>query len=234
MFKQNRNTSKCIWQREDLNFSHEHFTEKYWLDNALTIGSAQGRGTTWFVKYKQHELALRHYYRGGFFGYLVKDNYLFLSWEKTRAFQELEILRHLHDCQVNAPKPFAARVVKSSPFTYRADILTQKVTNAEDLASILKKRSISSQLYKKIGQEVAKMHNARVNHTDLNIHNILIDNNKKIWIIDFDKCHISKKGVWKEANLERLKRSFKKEHLRYGAQWNESDWSNFMQGYNKD
>lgn len=32
-----------------------------------------------------------------------------------------------------------------------------------------------------------KMHIASVNHTDLNIHNILIDDQGKVWAIDFDK-----------------------------------------------
>ncbi len=35
--------------------------------------------------------------------------------------------------------------------------------------------------------EVRKMHDAGVNHTDLNIHNILLDTTKRV-IIDFDKC----------------------------------------------
>ena len=50
-----------------------------------------------------------------------------------------------------------------------------------------------------------------VNHTDLNIHNILIDDKDKVWIIDFDKCHQASEGRWRELNLERLKRSFLKE-----------------------
>ncbi len=34
------------------------------------------------------------------------------------------------------------------------------------------------------------MHDAQVNHTDLNIQNILIDEQEKVWFIVFDKCYV--------------------------------------------
>lgn len=69
------------------------------------------------------------------------------------------------------------------------------------------------------------MHNAGVNHTDLNIHNILIDDKDKVWIIDFDKCRKQEHGDWKKQNLERLLRSFKKELLKRQIHWKERDFA---------
>ncbi|NMT18934.1 3-deoxy-D-manno-octulosonic acid kinase, partial [Vibrio parahaemolyticus] len=84
------------------------------------VGQAQGRGTTWFIRLDYRDAALRHYLRGGLFGRLIRDHYLFLGWERTRGVQELLVLNHLHRHGVNVPRPIAARAVKRL-FCYQAD-----------------------------------------------------------------------------------------------------------------
>ena len=49
----------------------------YWQQQNKVIGSAQGRGTTWFVALGKMDAALRHYRRGGLFGKIIKDHYIF-------------------------------------------------------------------------------------------------------------------------------------------------------------
>ncbi|KOO12245.1 3-deoxy-D-manno-octulosonic acid kinase, partial [Vibrio xuii] len=105
------------------------------------------------------------------------------------------------------PRPIAARAIKSG-ISYRADLLSEKVPNARDLVSILEERPLDAAVYRKIGDEIRKMHHAQVNHTDLNIHNILLDNNEQVWLIDFDKCYQQSGDAWKQDNWDRLKRSF--------------------------
>ncbi|ERM63342.1 3-deoxy-D-manno-octulosonic acid kinase, partial [Vibrio mimicus CAIM 1882] len=160
---------------------------EFWQQNDKVLGSATGRGTTWFVQLQQTQGALRHYRRGGLFGKVVADSYWFSGWEKTRSYQEFMLLNRLREAGVNVPRPIAARVKKHG-LLYKADLLSEKVLNARDLVSILQEKPISAELYRKIGREIRKMHDAQVNHTDLNIHNILIDDQEKVWIIDFDKC----------------------------------------------
>lgn len=55
------------------------------------LGSAQGRGTTWFVQTEQLPAALRHYRRGGLFGKLIKDHYWFSQWHNTRSCEEFQL-----------------------------------------------------------------------------------------------------------------------------------------------
>lgn len=191
---------------------------EFWQQNGKVLGSATGRGTTWFVQLQQTQGALRHYRRGGLFGKLVADSYWFAGWEKTRSYQEFMLLNHLRDAGVNVPRPIAARVQKHG-LLYKADLLSEKVPNARDLVSILQESPISDELYRKIGREIRKMHDAQVNHTDLNIHNILIDDQEKVWIIDFDKCYVQIGDSWKQGNLKRLKRSFEKEVCKRGINW---------------
>lgn len=196
---------------------------EFWQQAGKVIGSATGRGTTWFVQAEKVEAALRHYKRGGLFGKLVSDHYLFSGWQKTRSFQEFELLNTLIEAGVNVPRPIAARAVKRT-FCYQADLLSEKIPNARDLVSILQERPLSTEMYEKIGREILKMHDAQVNHTDLNIHNILIDKQDRVWIIDFDKCYQQGGNSWKQGNLERLKRSFEKEVGRRGIHWSQSDF----------
>jgi 3-deoxy-D-manno-octulosonic acid kinase len=206
------------------------FDPNYWHSENNIIGSATGRGTTWFVKLESVKGALRHYRRGGLFGKLVSDNYLFSSWEKTRSFQEFNLLKHLQREGVNVPKPIAARAVKTG-LTYRADILSELVPHASDLVDILMVRELSEQEYLTIGKQIRAMHDAGVNHTDLNIHNLLLDDKGLVWIIDFDKCALGATETTKQANLERLLRSFEKERIKRSIRWNKKSWQVILNGY---
>jgi 3-deoxy-D-manno-octulosonic acid kinase len=233
MFKQTQINNTTHWHDPLLlpeNVEHA-FSIDFWRDNNAVTGSAQGRGTTWFVQGEQGEFALRHYRRGGLFGKIIKDSYWFTSLEETRAYQELKLLRQLIECNVNVPAPVAARVTKSG-LTYQADIIVQRISNANDLVGLLSQQVLSKELFKKVGWEVKKMHDASVNHTDLNIHNILIDQSNQVWIIDFDKCKREEiDNGWKQSNLERLKRSFDKE-VRLGTiQLPDYAWPSLEEGY---
>lgn len=224
--------NQTIWYDEDLLAEDplHCFNPEYWQQTGKIIGSATGRGTTWFVQAEKLVAALRHYKRGGLFAKLVSDHYFFVGWKKTRSFQEFQLLNTLKERGVNVPRPIAARAVKQG-FCYQADLLSEKIPNARDLVSILQENPISDELYRKIGREIRKMHDAQVNHTDLNIHNILIDDQERVWIIDFDKCYIQSGDGWKESNLERLKRSFEKELIKRKINWTLNEWPRLMKSY---
>lgn len=206
------------------------FDPTYWQTNEKVIGSAQGRGTTWFVQMHHLPAALRHYRRGGLFGKLIVDSYWFSGWEKTRSYAEFQLLDHLRAQGVNVPRPIAARAVRRG-LVYQADILSEKVANARDLVAVLQAGPLEHQVYQQIGQQIAKLHHAQVNHTDLNIHNILLDSDNQVWLIDFDKCAQQAGSNWKSSNLERLLRSFHKEQERANIHWQLSDWQALLSGY---
>ena len=209
----------------------EHiFDASYWQQEDRVIGSAQGRGTTWFIQLNKVAAALRHYRRGGLFGRIVKDNYFFAGWEKTRSIAEFNLLNELQKAQVNVPRPIAARSIRKNAL-YRADLISEKIPNARDLVAILQTAALPKDNYIKIGEQIRKMHQCQVNHTDLNIHNILIDDNEKVWIIDFDKCKKQSGEAWKKKNLQRLLRSFNKEVGKREIQWREDDWLALLKGY---
>lgn len=207
------------------------FNVDFWRSQDAITGCAKGRGVTWFVQGELAEYAIRHYYRGGLLGKVINDHFLYLGEKKLRNLQELQVLKHLAVHGVNVPKPIAARVVKSC-LSYQADIITQRIIGAKSLASMLSDDKICESTLHSVGQEIRKMHDVGVNHTDLNAHNILIDENKTVWIIDFDKCFQQSGDSWKQGNLERLKRSILKESKKSKKNSTESIIKNIETQYN--
>lgn len=202
----------------------------FWQQKDAVLGSATGRGTTWFVQTDTVSAALRHYRRGGLFGKLVKDSYLFTGWERTRAAEEFNLLHYLREAGIAVPRPLAARAVREG-LTYQADILVEKIEGARDLVGILTEETLTPAQYRAVGSLVRQLHDAGVCHTDLNIHNILLDNEGQFWLIDFDKCGRRDGDSWKATNLSRLQRSFNKEVGRFQIRWQPADWDALMQGY---
>ncbi|WP_435235376.1 3-deoxy-D-manno-octulosonic acid kinase [Psychromonas sp. PT13] len=226
-----KNKDYIIYNDELLNENIEQcFSADYWKQKNKIIGSAQGRGTTWFVQLLTMQAALRHYRRGGLFGKIISDYYFFTGWDKSRSIQEFHLLDKLSQSGVNVPQPVAAKVSKSG-LCYRADLLCEKIANATDLVDILQQRCLSKLEYQSIGAQIKKMHKNQVNHTDLNIHNILLDDQGKVWIIDFDKCFQQQREGWQKGNLERLLRSFHKEVKKRSINWQEGNWDDLMRGY---
>lgn len=232
MFKIFQKSSVYIVYDDDLlkEDIEDCFSADYWLQRGNIIGSAEGRGTTWFVQLPTLQGALRHYRRGGLFGKIIADHYIFSGWKKTRCCEEFELLAKLSQAGVNVPKPIAARAQKSM-FCYQADLLSEKIPDAQDLVDILQQRALSQQEYQAVGLQIKKMHDAQVNHTDLNIHNILLDKAGKVWLIDFDKCSQQSGENWKAANLTRLLRSFNKELRKRSIRWVNDDWAHLLAGY---
>ena len=218
-------------------FLPEMLDGEYWQEKNAIVGSAQGRGTTWFIATKNassgvRNWVLRHYYRGGLIGKVINDQYLYTGIENTRAAREFNLLKIMRSLGLPAPKPVAFRVTKHGLF-YRADLLSSRIENAEDLVGILSKKTIDESLWQKIGQVIKAFHQHSIYHHDLNAHNILVDGENQVWLIDFDRGEQrDNQDKWPADNMARLLRSFRKEKVRVTSfQWQESNWQALLSGY---
>ena len=213
------------------------FTPDYWQNQNRIIGSAKGRGTTWFLQTQDLfgvNCALRHYYRGGLWGKIIKDKYKFNTLNTTRSFAELRLLHKLHQAGLPVPNPIAAQVENVGFGLYRADILMERIENAQDLTAIMQHSELNSQGWQNIGKLIRRLHDMQVCHSDLNAHNILVQKNivdEKYWLLDFDKCGQKSGNSWKKENLQRLHRSFIKETERMKIRFNDTDWQELLNGY---
>ncbi len=208
------------------------FEIEFWREQNAITGSSHGRNITWFVGHQDDDWVLRHYYRGGLMEQILGDKFVFTGERKTRCFQELELLAEMFEQGLPVPKPIAARISRHGLF-YRADILIEKIIHAQDLVAKLSETKMSEAEWHAVGAMIAKFHEAGIYHSDLNAHNILIDRDKKTWLIDFDKCGFKKPQTdWQEANIARLLRSFSKEKkLNPNFFFDTNCWQHLMTGY---
>lgn len=197
------------------------------------IGS--GRGDAWFVDYQQHQWILRHYLRGGQIARLNHDLYLGWNFETTRAWQEWRLLHHMHTLGLPVPRPVAARACwPGSRFIglYRADILLERIANTHTLAHRLRSGALDTSVWRRIGQCLKQFHQHDIYHADLNANNILLDEQDRIYLIDFDRGRICRDEKSKRANVLRLHRSLRKlQGLHAAFFFNNNDWASLLQAY---
>ncbi len=210
--------------------SDDWFQESYWRTAGKVFGEASGRGSVVFVRHGDDTWALRHYHRGGFVGRFIRDRYLWRGVEWTRAFREWRLLSELRERDLPVPRPIAARVRRYG-LSYTADIITGYLENTRSLESILNDGNVISEQWELIGRTLRRFHEHGVHHSDLTVRNILIDANRRVFLVDFDKGELRGSGSWREGNLRRLKRSLSKMALETGAAFDSSGWRALVQGY---
>ncbi len=197
--------------------------------NAEAVDS--GRGANWFVDNDDDSFVLRHFRRGGAVAKILGNKYWFRSEEATRSFAEFNLLLDLRKQQLPVPEPIAAGYCKTGPW-YTAQLLTRRIPDSQSWSANLAEHAGSNALWSSIGRTIGQLHRARVDHADLNAHNILVDGAGSIFIIDFDKSfkRASVQGEWCQANLARLQRSLHKIYPE-GAQAIDSGWQRLLQAY---
>lgn len=213
------------------NITPEQFTPDYWLAIHKVTQTERGRGASWFVDAGDQEWVLRHYRRGGLVARYVEECYLWTGLESTRAWKEWKLLAEMYDQGMPVPQPVAARVCRKT-FTYRADIITRRIPDALSLAQRLSGSSYDDRCWKFLGETIARFHNEGIYHADLNAHNIMIDNDGKVFLIDFDRGVKRASGGWQRTNLERLHHSLSKLKRHYKEfYFAENNWQELLASY---
>lgn len=207
------------------------------MNTSLATGS--GRGQAHRVDHGEQLWVLRHYRRGGWVARFNPDRYPATTTSLSRGMQELVLLREMVSLGLPVPEGVAARCVRQRPWMgqwspYRADILVSFIPNTRNLAQWLDHHGLTPETWTAVGRTIAQLHHHQVHHSDLNCHNILLNNKGQVWLIDFDKCARRSGHDWKTNNLNRLLRSLRKEMVRRpGFCWDESNWAPLIDGYER-
>ncbi|TDX99568.1 3-deoxy-D-manno-octulosonic acid kinase [Thiohalophilus thiocyanatoxydans] len=208
------------------------FTSDAWARRDAIVGFADGRGTTFFVTYQDHELALRHYHRGGLIARWSPDRYLWTGLGLTRAWREMHLLQRLRESGLPVPRPIAAQIVRHG-LVYTADIMTRRIPGARALGGILTSGKLDAGQWNTLGKVIGRFHEQGVYHADLNANNILQDRAGRFYLIDFDRGVIKRRSKgWQQRNLQRLHRSLVK--LRGANEtfhFTEANWQELLAGY---
>ncbi|MDW8258227.1 MAG: 3-deoxy-D-manno-octulosonic acid kinase [Gammaproteobacteria bacterium] len=219
----------AAWAR---NLEPQWFEPEHWEKHGAIEGSARGRGATWFVRHGSTPLVLRHYRRGGLIARWLGDRYWYTNAEATRPFREWSLTHWCHVRGLPVPEPVAARYVRDGRW-YRGDLLTRRIVDVESLAQRLAAGPVSLPRWVAIGRTIGRLHAALVCHADLNAHNILLADDERAYLVDFDRGYVAtRRGFWCDANLVRLRRSLEKvtEPLPPGR-FTDADWHSLLAGY---
>ena len=205
------NQSIILYDDRLMNDIDENIFEiNFWKMDQQAHSQPKGRGTVYFVKIQDEPCVLRHYNRGGFVARLVEDQYLWMGEGYTRSFKEWHLLNYMVEKRLPVPVPVAARYVRHG-ICYKADIITREIPDIESLSDKLLGNLMTEELWKKIGECIAKFHDQGFFHMDLNAENIQIDQNNQVFLLDFDKGKVSEPSRrLSDSNLMRLKRSIAK------------------------
>ena len=214
------------------NLSADVFDPAHWRSRNEIEGEARGRGTTYFIGTQGRRWVLRHYRRGGLIAaHLATDRYLWRGEDATRPFAEWQLTYHLHRAGLPVPVPLAARYQRDA-FTYRGDLITERLSEVVSLAACLRLGALSILNWIAIGRCVRRFHAFGVCHADLNAHNVLLGSEDSVFLIDFDRASLRREGLWCDGNLVRLRRSLEK--IAYGLpsdRFTEADWHGLLDGY---
>lgn len=208
------------------------FDAAYWQAQQAVTGHSHGRNTVYFVRAKTAatDWVLRHYYRGGLIGKLNRDWFAPVPPACSRALAEFRLLLWMHQAGLPVPAPVAARYQRRG-WGYSADILLERIAGSQDLFGYLQQQALDAAQWQQLGSRVAQLHQAGVYHSDLNCHNILLDQHGQFWLIDFDKCRRRAGQDWWPEPVARLQRSLLKEQrLRSPFYFTPTDWQAFLLG----
>jgi len=222
------------------------FEQDYWMNQGRLLGANSGRGSTWVIKSEWGKWVLRHYFRGGLYAKINRDKYFWTGLKNTRAYREYQLLNELQNLNLPSPKPIAALIKKQGLF-YRNDLIMEHIQHQMTFAQGIKNEHLNQHsskhnemsndnllnidMWHLIGQTIAQYHTNGIYHSDLNAHNILL-NDQQVFIIDFDKGEqkTPAKG-WQQNNMSRLKRSIEKLSNKNCDTQLRKEWQGLLAGY---
>ncbi len=232
-----RQTTECgqsVIVYDDALISHidaSLFDSARWSGAVSPDGLGAGRGKVLFIEVDDQHWVLRHYCRGGLARRLSNDEFLWAGLRRTRAWREWSLLDQLYRLALPVPRPVAARVERRGA-VYKADLITVRIPDVMTLSQRLSGAAESAATWVSIGQLIARFHAAGICHADLNAHNIQIDSNNRLYLLDFDRGRVMESpGGWMQRNLDRLHRSLMKLLDQGAIRFSEDDWASLLEGY---
>ena len=192
-------------------FAAAFFDPEYLEAEGLLLVAEQGlRGVGWSFVYRENTFVLRHYRRGGALSRFNHDSYFGLSRARSRPACEWRMLCAMRAGGLPVPAPAAWRITQSGLCFYRADLMTLRIPGCTALHRLLSQRKLDESEWRRLGVTLRRFHDNGVWHPDLNASNVLMDDEGKFHLVDFDRARFRRGRGWKERSVHRLWRSLEK------------------------
>jgi len=140
---------------------------------------------------------------------------------KSRTRKEANILKKAKELNISVPELLKQEDFLLEMEFIKGDRLSEKLNSYEEKRQFL--------ILKKIGKEVAKLHQNDIIHGDLTTSNTIL-RDEEIFIIDFGLGFISKRVEDKAVDLHLIKQALEAKHF----QNYEKLFENFLESYTKE
>ncbi len=189
-------------------------------DRGCTSAGEGGRGRMARFPLPEGTGLVRKYLRGGAIRHVVSETYLV-----NRPLLELEVHAYVFEHGLPVPEPLGACWERRG-IGYRGSLATREVAGIHLLEFMRRHGPLDEARLRRCGEAIRAMHELGVEHPDLQVRNILVDDDR-CWLIDFDgaRKHNVLPPFVRASNLLRLRRSFEKNGLP------ERDFQALCEGY---
>ena len=169
---------------------------------SITVARLQGIGS----------VVIKYYRRGGAIRYLIKQRYL--KCGKTRCQIEYELLQKVGSLGINAPEPVA--FAYRGRLFYQCWLVTREIQDHQTLAQLSRSNEEQARMaMKAVIKQVSMLIKNNILHADLHPGNVIVDNQKQVYLLDFDKGGVFPGGinVLRSRYLRRWNRAIQKHGL---------------------
>jgi 3-deoxy-D-manno-octulosonic acid kinase len=157
-------------------------------------------------------VVIKYYRRGGLVRYIIKNRYLKLG--KTRAQREFELLHSLNNLGINVPESIA--YAHRGRLLYRAWLITREIYQPLSLVRLsLQDENKARKAMESVIEQISILIKNDILHVDLHPGNVVIDQEDRVFLVDFDKGHVyhGNKNKLKDRYIRRWRRAVNKHRL---------------------
>lgn len=157
-------------------------------------------------------VVIKYYTRGGIVNYFVKSHYI--RWRELCCQQEYNNLLRIRSLGVRAPEPIAY-AYKGGPI-YKAWLITREIPNQKLLSELQPEQiDVFDYIMKDLISQLTLLIENSIYHIDLHPGNVLVDQENKTYLVDFDKAYTfaGSKQKLRKKYRHRWERSVHKHNL---------------------
>ncbi len=157
-------------------------------------------------------VVIKPYLRGGLMQWLLKDKYI--NTGSCRAKEEFKMLLKVREYGINVPEPVC--YFQKGLFFYKCWLVTKEISNKGSIAHIsLTDPQLAKSLMVDGWSQIEHLVNKKIYHVDFHPGNVMVGNNGKIYLFDFDKAFAARmtKTKLKKKYFTRWNRAVIKHNL---------------------
>ena len=171
-------------------------------ESLIAGGKAAGRGRIAFVENSSRHMTLKQLRRGGALGSLWRDR--FPSRERLTANLSTPTLAR--ERGVSTPAALALLLVSGPPGLWRGWLALETVPRARDMMQRVLQQTPTAEVWGEVLAVVHSLHDAGIDHPDLNLGNLLLDEDGKAWVIDLDGCSVHSTTLDTDRRIDAIRR----------------------------